>query len=276
MIRKRTNDRSTNRKQQSSLWQNCTNLRALKKIHATLIVKGFNSNRAALRELIFAGAMTIFGAINYVHQVFAQITEPDIFMWNTMLRGSAQSQHPSKAVFLYTQMENRGVKPDKFTFSFLLKACTKLERRKTGFCVHGKVLKYGFEVNLFVRNSLIYFHSNFGDLGIARAIFYDLPEKSVVSWSALTAGYVRRGELGVARKLFDEMPVKDLVSWNVMITGYVKSGEMASARTLFDKTPEKDVVTWNTMIAGYVLCGEHKQALKMFVEMRNVGERPDE
>lgn len=276
MIRKRTNDRSTNRKQPSSLWKNCNNLLALKQIHATLIIKGFNSNRAALRELIFAGAMTISGAINYAHQVFAQITEPDIFMWNTMMRGSSQSKNPLKVVFLYTQMESRGVKPDKFTFSFLLKGCTRLEWRKTGFCVHGKVLKYGFEVNSFVRNTLIYFHSNCGDLAIARSIFYDLPERSVVSWSALTAGYARRGELGVARQIFDEMPVKDLVSWNVMITGYVKNGEMENARTLFDEAPEKDVVTWNTMIAGYVLRGEQRQALEMFEEMRNVGECPDE
>ncbi|KAF9663754.1 hypothetical protein SADUNF_Sadunf17G0085000 [Salix dunnii] len=115
MIRKRTNDRSTNRKQPSSLWKNCNNLRALKQIHANIIIKGFNSNRAALRELIFAGAMTISGVINYAHQMFAQITEPDVFMWNTMIRGSSQSQNPSKVVLLYTQMENRGVKPDKFT-----------------------------------------------------------------------------------------------------------------------------------------------------------------
>ncbi|KAJ4835396.1 Pentatricopeptide repeat-containing protein [Turnera subulata] len=276
MIRKRTNDRSTNRLQRSSLWQNCTNLRSLKQIHASLIVKGFNSNQAALRELIFASAIAVSGTIDYAHQLFARITEPDTFMWNTIMRGSAQSLNPLKAVSIYTQMENLGGKPDKFTFSFLLKACTKLQWRNQGCCFHGKVVKHGFYDNSFVRNSLIYFHANAGDLAVARAVFDGLEERSVVTWSALTAGYARRGELAVARQLFDEMPVKDLVSWNVMITAYAKGGEMERGRELFKEMPLKDVVTWNVMIAGYVLGGEHKKALEMFEEMRSVGELPDE
>jgi pentatricopeptide repeat protein len=133
MIRKRTNDRSANRPQRSSLWQNCTNLRGLKQVHAFMLVNGFNSNPYALRELIFASAIAISGTIRYAHQLFAHITEPDIFMWNTIIRGSAQSLNPLNAISLYNQMEKRHVKPDDFTFPFVLKACTKLSWVKMGF-----------------------------------------------------------------------------------------------------------------------------------------------
>ncbi|KAJ9173263.1 hypothetical protein P3X46_016419 [Hevea brasiliensis] len=276
MIRKRTNDISTTRHRRLSLWQNCTNLRCLKQIHASLITKGFNSCSSALRELIFASAVALSGSIDYAHQMFAQIAEPDIFMWNTMMRGSAQSQNPSKTILLYLQMESRGVKPDKCTFSFLLKACTRLGWRNTGLCIHGKVAKYGFEENMFVRSTLIHHHAKCGDLGIARSIFDDFTERDVVAWSALITGYARRGQLTIARQLFDEMPMKDLVAWNVMITSYAKIGKMECARRLFDEVPKRDVVTWNAMIAGYVLCGENEQALLMYEEMRSVGERPDE
>lgn len=276
MIRKRTNDSSFNRFQRSSLWQKCTGLRALKQLHAFLVVNGLNSSTSALRELIFVSAIAVSGTMDYAHQVFAQITEPDIFMWNTMIRGSAQSLKPVTAVSLYAQMENRGVRPDKFTFSFVLKACTKLSWVKLGFGIHGKVLKFGFQSNKFVRNTLIYFHANCGDLTTARALFDASAKRDVVPWSALTAGYARRGELDVARQLFDEMPMKDLVSWNVMITAYAKRGEMEKARKLFDEAPKKDVVTWNAMIAGYVLSGSNKQALEMFNAMRDMGQRPDD
>ncbi|XP_068337023.1 pentatricopeptide repeat-containing protein At5g15300 [Pyrus communis] len=276
MIRKRPNDRSTNRQQRSSLWQKCTNLRALKQVHASMVVNGFNSNYSAIRELIFCGAMAISGTIDYAHQVFDHVSEPDNFLWNTMIRGSAQSQCPLNAVLLYTRMENRHARPDGFTFPFVLKACTKLSWVKMGMGIHGKVVRFGFESNTFVRNTLIYFHANCGDLRIASALFDDSAKRDVVPWSALTAGYARRGKLDVARRLFDEMPVKDLVSWNVMITGYAKQGEMESARKLFDEVPKRDVVTWNAMIAGYVLCGSNEQALQMFEGMRSLGEKPDE
>ncbi|GLT56516.1 hypothetical protein SLA2020_295520 [Shorea laevis] len=276
MIRKRPNDRSTNRQQPSSLWAKCTSLRSLKQIHASLITKGFNSNPSALREVIFASAMVIAGTIDYAHQLFARISEPDIFMWNTMIRGSAQSQSPLNAIILFVQMENRSMKPDRYTFPFVLKACCRLSWRNMGFGIHGKVMKYGFLENRYLRNTLIYFHANCGDLSVASDLFDVSDKTDVVPWSALTAGYARRGDLDVARRLFDEMPVKDLVSWNVMITGYAKRGEMESARKLFNEVPERDVVTWNAMIAGYVLCGSCGEALEMFEEMKRAGERPDE
>ncbi|KAL6960795.1 hypothetical protein U1Q18_042266 [Sarracenia purpurea var. burkii] len=220
MIRKKITDKSSNRHQRSSLWRNCINLRAVKQIHALMIINGFNSDPSALRELIYASAIAISSAIDYAHQVFAHIAVPDIFMWNTMIRGSAQSLNPTMAVSLYTHMEKCHVRPDNYTYPFVLKACTKLSWVNMGCAIHGKVVKSGFEWNTFARNTLIYFHANCGDIMVASELFDGSAKTDVVAWSALTAGYARRGELDVARKLFDEMPVKDLVSWNVMITDF--------------------------------------------------------
>ncbi|XP_052189015.1 pentatricopeptide repeat-containing protein At5g15300-like isoform X1 [Diospyros lotus] len=276
MIRKTTIDKNSSLHQWSTLWQKCTTLQALKQTHAQMVINGFNSNRFALRELIYTSAMTISSAMDYAYQVFTHITKPDLFMWNTMIRGYAQSRNPLMAISLYAQMEKCHVQPDNYTFLFVLKACTNLSWARMGFTIHGKVVKFGFESNTFVRNTLIYFHANCGDIRIASEIFEGSRKTNVVTWSALTAGYARRGELGVARKLFDEMPVRDLFSWNVIITGYAKHGDMDNARELFNVVPKRDVVTWNVMIAGYVLKGEHEQAMDMFEEMRCAGEQPDE
>ena len=137
-------------------------------------------------------------------------------------------------------------------------------------------MRFGFGSNTFVRNTLLFFHANCGDLKVAGELFDDGAKGDVVAWSALTAGYARRGDLEAARRLFDEMPVRDLVSWNVMITGYAKRGDMESARRLFDEVPKRDVVTWNAMIAGYVLGGANEKALELFEEMGRIGECPDE
>ncbi|KAL8231805.1 hypothetical protein R6Q57_001583 [Mikania cordata] len=276
MIRRQTNDKIPNFHQRSSLWRECTTFRKLKQIHASMIINGFNSSRFNLRELIYVSALVIPSGIGYAHQVFDHITQPDLFMWNTMLRGSAQSPNPVKTVSLYTQMEKQGIQPDRYTFPFVLKACTKLSWANVGCAVHGKTMKHGFEQNMFSINTLIYFHANVGDTDIAGALFDSSGKTQVVAWSALTAGYARRGNLGMARKVFDEMPKKDLIAWNVMITGYAKKGEMEKARVLFNQVPKRDIVTWNAMIAGYVHCGLYTQALEMFQEMKSLGEQPDE
>ncbi|RDX87128.1 Pentatricopeptide repeat-containing protein, partial [Mucuna pruriens] len=254
----------------------------LKQIRALMIINGFNSNVGFLRKLVLAAAMSMVGpaattaVTQYALQMFAQIPQPDTFMWNTIIRGSSQSPYPVHAVALYAQMDQRSVKPDNFTFPFVLKACTKLFWVNTGSAVHGRVLRLGFGSNVVVRNTLLVFHAKCGDLKVAAEIFYDSDKGDVVAWSALIAGYAQRGDLSVARKLFDEMPRRDLVSWNVMITGYTKHGEMESARRLFDEAPVRDVVSWNTVIGGYVLCGLNQEALELFDEMCGVGECPDE
>ncbi|KAL0343865.1 UNVERIFIED_CONTAM: Pentatricopeptide repeat-containing protein [Sesamum angustifolium] len=276
MIRKTTTSKSSVFHQRSYLWRNCTNHRALKQIHACLIVNGFNSDRSALRELVYASAIAFQTTIDYAHQMFVRIIEPDLFMWNTMLRGSAQSSRPQLAVSLYARMEKLFIQPDHYTFPFVLKACARLSWVNMGCLIHGKVAKHGFEWNKFARNSLIYFHANCGEIRIASLLFDTSARKDVVAWSALTAGYARRGDLRMARWLFDAMPVKDLVSWNVMITGYIKQGDMECAMELFNLVPKRDVVTWNAMISGYVLKGEHRKVLEMYEEMRNAGECPDE
>ncbi|KAK9682354.1 hypothetical protein RND81_10G067600 [Saponaria officinalis] len=259
-----------------NIWQKVTNLRVLKQMHAYLIINGTISKPSTATDLVFACAVTIFGAIEYAHQLFDQIPEPDAFLWNTMIRGSAQSQNPLKAVYLYTQMDRHSVKPDSYTFPFVLKACTRLGWVKMGQGIHGRITKFGYESNVSSRNTLIYFHSNLGDISIARELFDDTAKKDVVAWSAMTSGYARRGDMRNARYLFDKMPFKDVVSWNVMITAYAKRGDMEKARELFEQVPVTDVVTWNAMISGYVLHGSQKKALEMYEEMRRTGQVPDE
>ncbi|GFQ05021.1 pentatricopeptide repeat-containing protein at5g15300 [Phtheirospermum japonicum] len=276
MIRKNTTHKSSVTHHRSPLWRNCTNLRALKQIHAHMIVNAFNSDRTALTELIYSAAVSIQSTIDYAHQLFDEISEPDLFMWNTMLRGSAQSSKPHLTISLYSNMEKLFIKPDHYTFPFVLKACTRLSWANTGCAIHGKVTKHGLESNKFSRNALINFHANCGEIKTASSLFDGSVKNDVVAWSTLTAGYARRGDLNMARKLFDEMPVKDLVSWNVMITGYVKQREMGLARELFNSVPKRDVVTWNAMISGYVLSNEHRKALDMYEEMRSAKECPDE
>ncbi|OAY80860.1 Pentatricopeptide repeat-containing protein [Ananas comosus] len=241
-----------------------------------MLVRGFLSDSFALRELIFSSAVSVPGAFSYAHQLFSHIPRPNLFMWNSIIRGAAHSAAPSDALSLYTRMARSGARPNKLTFPFLLRACAKLSAPSAGAQFHAAIVKSGLDSDPFVRNALINFHACCGDAASAHALFDERARGDAVAWSAMVAGYAKKGDLGVARELFDESPAKDLVSYNVMITAYAKRGEMESAQELFDTMPQRDVVTWNAIISGYVRCGSHARAVEVFGGMRERGESPDD
>ncbi|XP_021654644.1 pentatricopeptide repeat-containing protein At5g15300 isoform X3 [Hevea brasiliensis] len=271
MIRKRTNDRSTNRQQWSSLWQNCTNLPSLKQIHASLITKGFNSCSSALRELIFASAIAVSGTMDYAHQLFAQIAEPDIFMWNTMMRGYARRGQLSVARQLFDEM------PVK---------------------------------DLVAWNVMITAYVKKGEMKCARRLFDEVPKRDVVTWNVMIAGYVLCGENRQALEMFEEMrgvgeqpdevTMLSLLSactdlgdldvgmkvhrsilemslgdlsvllGNALIYMYAKCGSIERALEVFRGMREKDVSTWNSVIVGLAFHGHAEESINLFAEMRRL------
>lgn len=190
------------------------------------------------------------------------------------------------------------VQPLSFTLLSALKASARLSRMRDGESIHGLVLKYGFDSDPMVQNSVIDMYSRCGEVDIARRVFdgmclkeviswnsmisgycnngrisaarelFDrIPERNVVTWTAMICGYVAVGEMGVARALFEQIPVRDSASCNVMISGYVDAGELAAASSLFEEMPKQDVGSWNVMISGLCKAGEMNSARELFDRM---------
>ncbi|KAM0914354.1 hypothetical protein ACQ4PT_011553 [Festuca glaucescens] len=249
---------------------------SLKQIHGNLVVKGITSRLQPLRDLLLACVASFHGSMDYARKVFDGIPHPDIFMHNVMVRGYAHSSAPAEAFALYRRVEAAHLRPDGFTFCYLLRACTGLPGSCAGYQVHGTVVKLGLLKDAFVRNALINMHAKCGDLQVAGTLLDETGEGDVVAWSAVIAGHAARGELDIARQMFDNFQHKDLVCWNVMLAAYAKHGQMETASELLDRAPETDVVSWNTIITGYAAKGLLKEALEVLGEMKCAGWMPDE
>ncbi|XVF13545.1 hypothetical protein REPUB_Repub08aG0216700 [Reevesia pubescens] len=169
-------------------------------------------------------------------------------------------------------MVGKFVEHNEYTFPLLGKICAEIRSLKEGEKVHARVLKLGFQSDLFVKNSLIHLYSVCGQIGSAREVFDDGFVLDLVSWNSIIDGYVKNGQVGIARELFDEMPERDAFSWNSIIAGYVVVGKMEVARELFEKMPFRDVVSWNCMIDGYARIENVSEARKLFdlMPVRNV------
>lgn len=242
-------------------------LREFNQVQSQLVVSGlFQHPLAAGRVLkkLCSSRLTVSHAVD----LFGWFEEPDAFLCNTIVRSLVSFNDPHGALaFYYNQMTGKFVLPNHYTFPLLAKVCAEIGSFQDGEKVHARVVKFGYEFDLFVRNALIHMYSVFGRIGDARKVFDLSYESDLVTWNSMIGGYVKNGEVGVALKVFNEMPERDAFSWNSMIAGYVANGNMERAKELFEKMPLKDAISWNSLIDGYARIGNISAARDIFDQM---------
>ncbi|CDP15415.1 unnamed protein product [Coffea canephora] len=233
----------------AALFQGFNSLNQLKHIHGRLLRSGLNQNNYLLNMLLISTFK--FSSPNYAERIFYQTQAPNMFLWNTMIRGLVSKDRFDQAVEFFYSMREEGFLPNNFTFPFLLKACTRLLDMELGSKLHTLVVKGGFDYDVFVKTGLVCLYAKCGGVKDAEKVFDDIPEKNVVSWTAIISGYI---EFGRFREAIDIMEM---------------------ARAVFDEMPEKDIVSWSSMIQGYAANGLPRDALDLFYQMHRENLRPD-
>ncbi|CBI26355.3 unnamed protein product, partial [Vitis vinifera] len=255
---------------------NCKTLKSLKSIHARLLIE----SSVASSEFVINKLLRLysrFGATDYAHKVFDEITQPNAYLWTSLIHGYVENRQYDEAFSLFIQMRREPISVLNFTISSVLKALARLTRFKGGQAVYGFAFDEMCEKDIVSWNMMISGYGNNDRVDIARKFFDRMPERNVVSWTSMICGYVKAGDMAEAQVLFDSMPVKDLASWNVMVSGYMDIGDYTNgARCLFDQMPMKNLVTWSTMIGGYARNGQPLKALELFERFKEQDIKPDE
>ncbi|RDX63335.1 Pentatricopeptide repeat-containing protein, chloroplastic, partial [Mucuna pruriens] len=223
------------------LQNQCTNMRDFQKIHGHIIKTGLAHDPiAASRVLTFCASSA--GDINYAYLVFTTIPNPNLYSWNTIIRGFSGSSTPQLAISLFVDMLYSAVQPQQLTYPSVFKAYAQLGAGHDGAQLHGRVVKLGLERDQFIRNTIIYMYANSGLLSEATRVFDDeLMELDVVACNSMIMGLAKRGEVDKSRRLFDSMPTRTAVTWNSMISGYVRNRKLMEALELFHKMQEERV-----------------------------------
>ncbi|XP_010246195.1 PREDICTED: putative pentatricopeptide repeat-containing protein At5g37570 [Nelumbo nucifera] len=289
----------------STLLKACKTIRNLEQVHAQIVQKGVEQDNFLINQFICL--CNSFSNIRYATSVFNRVSRPNIYLWNSVIRGHCGNSSVIQTISIFNRMKRSETVPDKYTFPSLIKACSNELAIREGKAIHGSVVRYGVEADIFVRTSLIDLYGKCRQIVCARKVFDGMFERNEVSWTAMIVGYLTFGDLVAARKMFDEMPYRNLASWNAMmcgylkfgdlesarrlfdemternvvsftslIDGYAKAGDMVSARLLFDQSPVRDIVAWSALIAGYSQNGQPHMAVKIFLEMHAQNVKPDE
>ncbi|CAK9269740.1 unnamed protein product [Sphagnum jensenii] len=252
----------------------CAGLGALedgRHVHKQLIQSGLESDVFVCNSLVDMYAKC--GSIEDAWSVFNKMPSQDVVTWTVIILGHVKCGQGQKALELFRQMQQEGVQPDSVTFVGVLNACASMVAIEEGRCVHQQIIQRGLESNVFVASSLVDMYAKCGSIEEAQRVFYKMPSRNVVSWTAMILGHC--GSIEDAWRVFNKMPSRNVVTWNAMVLGHVKCGQGQKALELFRQMQQEDVVTWTAMILGHVKCGEGQKALELFRQMQQEGVQPD-
>ena len=222
-----------------------------------------------------------------------------------MIRVYTRSKRYKDALKMYHCMLENGLEPDKYTFNFVVKACTGALELEEGVLIHREIVRRKLESDVFIGTSLIDFYCKTGELSVAREVFDRLPQKDVVACNAMIAGFSQSSDPCMALEFFRRMrlwglepnsvSLLNLVSAvsglgdfdscrsihgyavrrdfgtavsNGLIDMYSKCGEVDVARWVFDMMQGRDDISWGTMMAGYACNRRFVEVLELFDFMK--------
>lgn len=299
-----------------SLLKKCKNLEDFKQAHAQIVKWGFFWNSFSASNLVAACALSDWGSLDYACSIFQQFHEPGTFEFNTMIRAHVKDMNFQDALVFYYEMLERGVEPDNFTYPALFKACAWLKAKEEGMQIHGHVFKFGFESDLYVQNSLINMYGKCGEIQHSCAVFEQMDEKSVASWSAIIAANASLGMWYECLMVFGNMSsegcwrpeestlvtllsacthlgaldlgkcthgalLRNISELNVivqtsLIDMYVKCGYLEKGLSLFKKMTKRNQMSYTVMISGLAMQGHGEEALRIYSMMLEEGLDPDD
>ncbi|KAK8938259.1 Pentatricopeptide repeat-containing protein [Platanthera guangdongensis] len=163
-----------------------------------------------------------------------------VVSFTAMINGFSRNGMIFDGLLLFRGMIRIGLMPNEVTFTCVIAGCGGSGEFGLAMSVVGMIVKTSFDQNLSVCNSLITLYIRMGDAGMARKVFDEMPERDVVSWTALLDLCFESGDLKEARRVFEDMPVRNEVSWSTMIARYSQSGEDLEALRLFNLMLQHD------------------------------------
>lgn len=161
----------------------------LLQLQALLIKTALDHQEYMFSTLILSSASI---SIQLSRKIFdnSPFKRPPLFAWNTLIKEYSKSSVPVEAVKLFVMLRRIGLKPDKYTYPFVLKGCGSCSMIGVGGAVHSAVLKTGFDWDLHISNTLLRMYAACDAIWFSRQVFDKMPERDVVSWSSMIAAYV--------------------------------------------------------------------------------------
>ncbi|VAI44197.1 unnamed protein product [Triticum turgidum subsp. durum] len=251
---------------------------ALLPVLSHCLVSGLAGNPFVASRLILASSrLSLTFSLLLLSHLPASSLSP--FSFNSLIRASP----PGLTLRLFEQMRRRGVPTDNYTLPFLIHACSGSDMA-LGQSLHGvfdemqarDVVAWTGMVSGYVDSGM---HLRAAEVFKEMRGGEEVTRPNVATLVSVASAYASLGSLEYAKGLHgyvEKVGLRgDLILTNALMDMYGKCGSIESARALFDFMHEKDLLSWTTMISGLASHGHGKEAVALFLSMREVGVLPD-
>ncbi|XP_057861380.2 pentatricopeptide repeat-containing protein At2g13600-like [Cryptomeria japonica] len=190
----------------SNVLSACSSLEALEhgmEIHEEIIRMGFHRDVSLSSALV--GMYAKCGSIEKAFDVFDRMLHRNAISWTAMIAGCTQNGHDMEAIELFREMKWVGVEPDSKAFVSVLPACANVGSLQLGREIHGKIVRNGLNMDVFVECALLDMYAKCGSIEKAYNLFENMQLRNIVSWTAMIAGYAMHGYGKEAIQLFEQM-----------------------------------------------------------------------
>ncbi|XP_065851414.1 putative pentatricopeptide repeat-containing protein At3g15130 [Euphorbia lathyris] len=280
----RTMNRLSERQRLAELLRSCSKNVLLNQgvqLHGAVVKEGLGSDLMLSNDLIDMYGKC--GRVYSAYKVFDRMPERNVVSWTALMCGLIQKGDANESLFLFSQMGLSGLKPNDYTFSTNLKACSMLNLPDIGMQIHNICVKTGFDMEIVVGNSIVDMYSKCGRIKEAAQMFDIMPVRNGISWNSMIAGYVTAGFGKKAVVLFkkmiedDEQVPDEFTLTSIFkacsVSGAIKEGTQIHAFLTINGFPylSKPKVA-GALIDQYAKCGKLCEAERVFdqVESKNV------
>ncbi|XP_058198046.1 pentatricopeptide repeat-containing protein At2g33760 [Rhododendron vialii] len=255
-------------------------LKPLQQVHAHLLITGSHSNLSLITKLTLLSCAA--ASIAYTRRLFLSISNPDQFLFSSLITSFSKNRFPNDAVLLYRRMlvTIPSLRPSSYVFTAVIKSCGELSALRVGRVVHCHALVRGYWLDSYVEAALVAFYAKCGDLVCARKAFDEMPERTVVAWNSMVSGYEQNGFSEKAIVLFHQMRDSgvgfDLATLVSVLSACSQVGALELGCWVHDRIRDNgydmNVVIGTSLINMYARCGNVSRAREVFdlINDRNV------
>ncbi|VFQ67665.1 unnamed protein product [Cuscuta campestris] len=191
-----------------AVWQHChtansANRYSRTQIHCLVLKNRFLSDVYVGSSLVALYAKC--GSPQDACKLFEEMPSKNAVSWTTVIHIFSQVFQVDACLKLYNEMRSSALRPNDYTFTFLLSACTGSGCFGQAKTVHCQIICMGLDSHVHVSNALISMYCKGGGIDEAHYIFQKTMNKDLVSWNSMIAGCAQHGLAPKAIELFEQM-----------------------------------------------------------------------